>query len=83
MKEIKMAARQVYQSVLTRDGWQVRKSKKVVSSHATQKECEAAAIELGRAAYEKGGIGQAVLHKADGTIREERTYGKDPERTPG
>ena len=26
---------------------------------------------------------QAVLHKANGMIREERTYGKDPERTPG
>ena len=25
----------------------------------------------------------AVLHKRDGTIREERTYGRDPERHPG
>jgi hypothetical protein len=78
-----MAARQVFQSVLTRDGWQVRKNKRVVSSHPTQKESEAAAIELARGAYDGGGLGQAVLHKSDGSIREERTYGKDPERTPG
>ena len=78
-----MKARQVFQSVLTRDGWQVRKNKRMVSSHGTQKESEAAAIELARSAYKSGGLGQAVLHKSDGTIREERTYGKDPQRTPG
>jgi hypothetical protein len=69
--------------VLTRDGWQVRKAKQIVSAHSTQRESEAAAIKLARGTYEGGGLGQAVLHKSDGTIREERTYGKDPERTPG
>ena len=51
--------------------------------HDSQRESEEAAIEAGRAAYDGGGLGQAVLHEADGEIREERTYGKDPEKTPG
>ena len=76
--------RQVFHSILTkRDGWVVLLDKEVVSRHASQKESEKAAIEEGRATYEGGGLGQAVLHKSDSTIREERTYGKDPERTPG
>jgi hypothetical protein len=75
--------RQVFHSQLTKEGWEVRKEKETVSSHATQEDAEADAIERARAAYEKGGLGQAVLHKSDGTIREERTYGKDPERRPG
>ena len=55
---------------------------KTISTHSTQEESEAAAIAAGRVAYEKGGLGQAVMHKADGVIREEHTYGKDPEKYP-
>lgn len=77
-------ARQVFHSILTKDhGWVVTLDKQVQSKHPTQKAAEKAAIEEARAAYEDGGLGQAVLHKSDGTIREERTYGKDPERSPG
>jgi hypothetical protein len=42
-----------------------------------------AAIAAARKVYDAGGLGQAVLHKTDGTIREERTYGEDPEKYPG
>ena len=56
---------------------------KQLSNHETQKECEAAAIAAAKQVYREGGLGQAVLHKTNGEIREERTYGKDPERTPG
>ena len=76
--------RQVFHSILTkRDGWVVLLDKQVVSRHGSQKESEKAAIAEGRATYEDGGLGQAVLHKSDGTIREERTYGRDPERRQG
>ena len=76
--------RQVFHSIQTKkDGWVVLLDQQVVSKHANQKEAEQAAIEEGRAADDAGGLGQAVLHKSDGTIREERTYGKDPEKTPG
>ncbi|RLP24007.1 DUF2188 domain-containing protein [Mesorhizobium sp. YM1C-6-2] len=76
--------RQVFHSILTKkDGWVVLLDKQVVSKHDTQKEAERAAIDEARAAYDDGGLGQAVFHKLDGTIREERTYGNDPEKTPG
>ena len=75
--------RKVFHSIQTRKGWEVKAGGSSRSSHATQRECEAAAIGEARKAFEGGGLGQAVLHKSDGSIREERTYGRDPERTPG
>ena len=75
--------RVVFNSSLTKDGWMVTSGGEPVSNHETQKESEAAAMAAARQVYKDGGLGQAVLHKANGTIREERTYGKDPERTPG
>ena len=47
-----MSKRQVFQSVLTREGWRVRKAKQTVSSHPNQKECESAAVKLARGAFE-------------------------------
>jgi hypothetical protein len=79
----KTPPRKQFHSIQDKTGWKVTLSGKTVSRHATQKESEGAAIELGRAHYASGGLGQAVLHKSDGVIREERTYGKDPEKTPG
>ena len=38
-----------------------------------------AAVKKARAAE----LGQVKVQKEDGTIQEERTYGKDPERTKG
>jgi len=75
--------RHVFHSSLTKQGWAVTEGGETVSRHRNQKEAETAARNAGRKAYSEGGLGQAVLHKSDGTIREERTYGKDPERTPG
>ena len=75
--------RVVFNSSLTKDGWIVTRGGEPVSNHETQKESEAAAIRAASQVYKDGGLGQAVLHKANGMIREERTYGKDPERTPG
>jgi hypothetical protein len=79
-----MAERRIFHSILTKtDGWVVKAEGEILSRHGSQEESEAAAIVNGNRVYEAGGLAQAVLHKADGTIREERTYGKDPERTPG
>jgi Uncharacterized protein conserved in bacteria (DUF2188) len=75
--------RKVFHSSLTKTGWVVTEGGQTVSRHTNQKGAETAARIAGRRAFEDGGLGQAVLHKRDGTIREERTYGKDPERTPG
>ena len=77
-------SRKVFHSSPNGDkGWKVTSGGKTVSTHRTQHGSERAAVNAGRRAHDVGGLGQAVLHKSDGTIREERTYGKDPRRTPG
>lgn len=78
-----MAKRSVFHSSPSKDGWKVTQSGNTVSTHPTQKASEAAATAAGRAAEKAGGKGQAVLHKSDGTIREERTYGADPQKSKG
>lgn len=75
-------ALQVFHSILTKDGWTVTLKNRTVSRHRTQKESEMAATAAGRNAHAKGGLGQAVFHKADGSIREERTYGSGRNRPP-
>jgi len=67
--------RKVFHSVPTDGGWAVKRKGRTISNHRTQKASEAAAIALGRKAENKGGLGQAVLHKSNNRIREERTYG--------
>jgi hypothetical protein len=77
-------ARKVFHSSPNGDkGWKVTSGGKAVSQHRTQQASEKAAIKAGHQAQDKGGLGQAVLHKADGTIREERTYGQDPRDIKG
>ena len=78
-----MAKRQVFHSVKRNGVWIVTRSNKAISTHQTQVESETEAKRLGRAAYSGGGLGQAVMHRADGEIRTEHTYGKDPEQFPG
>ena len=76
----KAPKRRVFHSILTRNGWEMKEARKTISRHDSQKEAEFAAIAAGRNTYVNGGVGQAVLHKTDGTIREQRTYGGHPER---
>lgn len=73
-KESFAAKRTVYHSVPTKGGWKVETRGQTISKHRTQKAAEAAAIKAGHKAEYQGGLGQAVLHKSNGTIREERTY---------
>ncbi|WP_029582927.1 DUF2188 domain-containing protein [Bradyrhizobium sp. URHD0069] len=78
-----MSKRQVFHSAAKNDAWAVVHNGTTVSNHNTQKAAEAAAIKAGHKAENAGGLGQAVLHKSDGKIREERTYGADPRNTKG
>jgi hypothetical protein len=75
--------RKVYHSVPTDNGWKVESNGRTVSNHRTQAAAEHAAIKAGHKAQDTGGLGQAVLHKENGRIREERTYGSDSRRTRG
>lgn len=76
-------ARKVFHSVPTKSGWKVEIKGRTISTHRTQIAAEKAAIKAGHKARNRGGLGQAVLHKANGRIREERTYGGDPRRSRG
>lgn len=81
----KKPSREVFHSVpsKTGKGWDVTAGGEVQSHHRTQAASEKAAVRAGNKAHDQGGLGQAVLHKADGKVREERTYGNDPKRSPG
>jgi len=60
-----------------RAGWVVREGGETLSLHRNQKEAEKAARLAGREAHLHGGIGQAVFHRRDGSIRAARWYGDD------
>lgn len=59
--------------------WLLKDSCGHESPHKTKLEAVRAGAKRGR----KHGHAQLVIHKRDGKIQEERTYGADPERTPG
>jgi len=63
------------------DGWQVKKanSEKATSRH----ENKADAIEAAKRHAKSKQLGQVKVHKTDGTIHEEFTYGEDPPETKG
>lgn len=46
-------------------------------------ETKAEAIEAGKKRAKSAPLGQLVIHKKDGTIQTEWTYGKDPRNKPG
>jgi len=57
-------------------GWNVKEesASRVSSSHDTKAEAITRAKELAK----KQALGQVIIHKKDGTIQTEYTYGKDP-----
>lgn len=63
------------------NGWQVTRAgsdEQLVVVDTKQK-----AIDYGRELAQQESLGQIVVHKADGTIEEEFTYGDDPRNVPG
>ncbi|MGB9298977.1 MAG: DUF2188 domain-containing protein [Anaerolineae bacterium] len=72
-----MAKRTTYHVTPRPDGgWNVERqnSSRASSSHDTKAEATARAKELAK----RHTLGQVVIHKRDGTIQSEHTYGKDP-----
>ncbi|MBN1837872.1 MAG: DUF2188 domain-containing protein [Spirochaetales bacterium] len=57
-------------------GWQgkLENGDRASVTGATKEEVLQVTIDLAK----KAPLGQVVIHKQDGTIQEERTYGKDP-----
>jgi hypothetical protein len=76
-----MSERQVYHVKPHGDGWQVELegAGHASNSYSTKKE----AIERGRELAKSPPFGQLIVHKADGTIQTEYTYGADPPKYPG
>jgi hypothetical protein len=63
------------------NGWQVTRAgsdEQLVVMDTKEK-----AIQYGRDLAQQEGLGQLVVHKADGTIEDEFTYGEDPRNIPG
>ncbi|NDY41590.1 DUF2188 domain-containing protein [Dissulfurirhabdus thermomarina] len=60
----------------TDGGWNVKEenASRASSSHDTKAEAIARAKESAK----KQALGQVIIHKQDGTIQTEHTYGKDP-----
>lgn len=54
-----------------------------VGAFDTKDEARREGERLGRQHVEQGGMAQLVVHRQDGSIETEFTYGKDPRDTPG
>lgn len=67
-------ARKVYHVVPAGSDWQVKHQGAVISTHRTKE----AAVDAGRRVAIASQPSQLVIHKSDGTIETEYTYGDDP-----
>ena len=71
-----MSERKVVHVVPDGDNWAVRSegAGRAASTHKTQD----AAIDAATDIAQNARLGQVVIHRPNGTIREEHTYGQDP-----
>jgi hypothetical protein len=76
-----MSKRVVYH-VTKGEDWRIAKegSERASATAPTKAEAIQRAVELAKGV---GGLSQVKIHRQDGTIESERTYGKDPEKYPG
>lgn len=61
-------------------GWDVKKEGAASKQHFETKE---PAVDAAKRIAKAADLGQVKIHKEDGTIQTEHTYGKDPEKSPG
>jgi len=59
--------------------WAIKRDRKVIQTFARK----ADAVSGGRILAKSHDKGQLVIHRKDGTIQEERTYGEDPRSSKG
>lgn len=72
-----MANRKIYHVTPNKEGgWNVKgqRASRASSTH----ESKADAVDRGRELAKSQSLGQLVIHKQDGTIQTEHTYGQDP-----
>ena len=77
-----MAERKVYHVAPSqgREGWDIKEEgrEKPESHHMRKREAVTFARKMAKAAP----LAQVIIHKADGSVEEERSYGKDPSLRP-
>lgn len=63
------------------EGWQVKHAGKdrATSRHGTKDD----AVQAAKTIAKKRELGQVIVHKRDGTIQQEFTYGEDPVSSKG
>ena len=73
--------RDVYHVTPDGDGWKVKKegASRASASTGTKKP----AIDRAKELAKKAPLGQVIIHKQDGSIQTEYTYGEDPRKRPG
>lgn len=69
-----MAQRKIYRVVPAASKWQVKHEGIVLSTHQVKQD----AIDSGRRVAKANAPSQLFVHRADGTIEFEWTYGNDP-----
>ena len=78
-----MADRKVYhvEPSKEREGWDIKEEgqPKPESHHQRKRE----AVTIARKMAKSQEFGQVIIHKADGSVEEERSYGKNPHLRPG
>lgn len=73
--------RRVYHVVTNEKGWSLQEEGNPNNWEFYQTKDEAIHAGMERAREEA--LGQLIIHKTDGTIEEERTYGDDPRSSRG
>jgi hypothetical protein len=61
-------------------GWDVKKERGGTTEHF---ETKVPAVKEAKEIAKDAPLGQVKIHKEDGTIQTEHSYGKDPESSPG
>lgn len=74
-----MSKRKVVHLVPNGDNWALKVNGKTVSNHHLKQR----ALENGRKIAKSADLGQLVVHKGNGTIQTEHTYGDDPNPPKG
>ena len=74
--------RNVYHVVRRNDVWHVRRTRARRASGCHRRKA-AAIMQAKSLANRPGSLGQVVVHRRDGKVQTEWTYGNDPRRTRG
>jgi hypothetical protein len=78
-----MAERTRFHVTPFHNGWQVKAEGAAEFDQEAVVDTKELAVELARKHAHEFELAQVIVHKADGTIAEEFTYGKDPRNIPG